>query len=430
MNEAATQIQSCYSLWNFELGGAWRTGEQLRASGDSWDSRTLLLVLVPRHDLRLVRASRTALFGRGVRSSKVHLVSWWSVFHPSKPTMTLLSSNPRHAAAPSPQTAWDLLQQERNQESSLLRLIEGSNHDFLRLYPGGVYELAGPAGSGKTQIALHLCLRQAQANDTTNNTSIPHNSHPSCTASVRDTAPSYRAVYFSLGGSAKRNKILQRLCQMSSENPTLLNRIATRCVLNQDDWLQDVLNVQLPQLLEQQQQSSTSPDSNGTPRTSSRIRLVVVDALADLFRCVSSTTTSSVVDRAANLCHVAQRLHQLAHEHDLTVLVLNQVSGSHEQPALGLAWAHCCTTCFATTLSSTRAVVVPPVPCQSENHPNHEDGPGPQPSSSSKSAVSSSQPPPQRPRTLVLRHSSRYGGGGGLQVDFWIDRRGVHALPR
>ncbi|KAL7577631.1 hypothetical protein ACA910_015150 [Epithemia clementina (nom. ined.)] len=357
----------------------------------------------------------------------------------SFPSSTYSSSNYKTHSFPPSQTAWDLLQQNFQQQRPT-KLLEGCNADFLSLHPG-VYELAGPAGSGKTQVALHLCLREAAAAGETidsslmtrgeilNPTAVDCSTESTIHSRRQRTQPNhttsniYRAVYFSLGGTIRRDKILQRLSQMASGNNEILGRIATRCVYNQDDWLNDVLNVQLPQLLEQQQQQQQLESQQQWPekpqqRQGNNIRVVVVDALADLFRCVLST---SVSDRAAKLCYIAQRLKQMADQHQLTVLVLNQVTGNDHLPALGLVWAHCCNASFSTSVSETAIIATSkaaPVVDQSQDKENntHKDP-----------AQDQQNQHYQRRRTLTLRHSSRYGGSR-LQVGFFIDRSGVHAM--
>ena len=330
--------------------------------------------------------------------------------------------------SPPSKSAWDLLQREQQQSRNLPWLIECKQHphdnQFLRLHPG-VYELAGPAGSGKTQIALHLCLRVAMTNIMRIAPTVSSVIDDTVSTEEKDVDPvSYRAVYFSSGGIAKRNKIMQRLLQMAgSENGKYLARIATRCVYNEDDWLNDVLDVQLPQLLSQQSHNCRDGGSN-----ENRIRVVVVDSLADLFRHVHFSTTMTtrsssrssgslvLVDRAAKLCQVGQRLQQLAHRHQLTVLILNEISGIDEQPALGLVWAHCCNASFATS-TRTRAIVAPRHP--DKNNINNKK--------ERETTNLEQQPQSRRRRTLRLRHSSRYGGDG-RQIDYFIDRNGVHCV--
>jgi DNA repair protein RAD57 len=56
------------------------------------------------------------------------------------------------------------------------------------------------------------------------------------------------------------------------------------------------------------------------------VRLVVIDALAELFRSDDKTTTSTLVDRSQNIVEISTLLHSLASTYNLAILVLNEVS--------------------------------------------------------------------------------------------------------
>lgn len=62
------------------------------------------------------------------------------------------------------------------------------------------------------------------------------------------------------------------------------------------------------------------------------IRLVVVDALAELFHSSNKTTTQTLVERSRNICEISGLLHSLASRHRIAILVLNEVSDVFDRP--------------------------------------------------------------------------------------------------
>ncbi|KAG5652955.1 hypothetical protein H0H81_002963 [Sphagnurus paluster] len=55
------------------------------------------------------------------------------------------------------------------------------------------------------------------------------------------------------------------------------------------------------------------------------VKLLVVDALAELFHTTEKTTKMVLIDRAKNLAQISTLLHSLANKHQIAVLVLNEV---------------------------------------------------------------------------------------------------------
>ena len=140
------------------------------------------------------------------------------------------------------------------------------------------------------------------------------------------------AVYLRLGGGLP--KALQRLQQMAQTNKNgqqqqpWLFRILTRAVRNRDDWTEFLAEA----------------DAFFTKHRET-LRLVVVDALADLVRDDFGLATN--FDRTTWLLAWVQRCKVLADRYSLTWLLLNpqattvSAAGVWEnKPALGLAWAH------------------------------------------------------------------------------------------
>ena len=181
-------------------------------------------------------------------------------------------------------TVYDLWKEQAESDDSPLSLLPSSPHPWLGL-SNGITELSGPGGSGKTQIALSVCLQAAERG--------------------------LHAVYLCLGGSLP--KVLQRLDQMAgTTRRDLLHQILVRPVPHAED----LETLELPE----------------------RHDLLVVDSIADVYR---SQEDSNYAARAKALVQVAAKW-----KRERPVLVLNQVAGDSLRPALGLVWAHCVDTSY------------------------------------------------------------------------------------
>ncbi|KAA1471228.1 hypothetical protein DENSPDRAFT_742844, partial [Dentipellis sp. KUC8613] len=62
------------------------------------------------------------------------------------------------------------------------------------------------------------------------------------------------------------------------------------------------------------------------------LRLIVIDSLADLFTD-DKATTMRLTERARHLSEISAKLHTLADEHQIAILVLNQVVDVWDRPA-------------------------------------------------------------------------------------------------
>jgi len=92
-----------------------------------------------------------------------------------------------------------------------------------------------------------------------------------------------------------------------------------------------------------------SPSSPSLP-----VRLIVIDSIAFHFRAVVPTDSSYYVQRTKTLTALAAYLGELAHQHDLAVVVINQMTtkigngsggtAASVVPALGESWAHATAT--------------------------------------------------------------------------------------
>jgi DNA repair protein RAD57 len=89
------------------------------------------------------------------------------------------------------------------------------------------------------------------------------------------------------------------------------------------DILQTIITSVFPAFIEQQASE---------PRP---VKLLVIDALAELFHSANKTSTLTLVERSKNLVSLSSALHQLAHKHRIAVVVLNEVIERFSRPQYG-----------------------------------------------------------------------------------------------
>lgn len=295
----------------------------------------------------------------------------------------------KHAVLP--KTALTLLQEHRARKARRLSLLQRHSQqpqeqggDWLSL-GDGIHELAGEAGTGKTQVALSLLLQAAVMN--TDTAAVPTVTAPDNNNNNNHKKTGCRAIYISLG-KASMPKILQRLSQMAEAwalehqqhqqqddhqqqhqqttavHTQVLSRIMTRAVVNQDD-LFHLMRHEMRALLEQETDT----------------RVLVLDSVADLFRGMnheggantSGACNNNMQDdknlaasRSATLFSLAAILKEYSDTYHIPIVVINQVTArisnnnhSEQQqqqqslssvlPALGLSWAHCVNTSYLLT---------------------------------------------------------------------------------
>ncbi|PWA23272.1 hypothetical protein CCH79_00020571 [Gambusia affinis] len=299
-----------------------------------------------------------------VFSPPAHLKSVREVLVVSEPDLQKMTGLSRpdvqellHAAATAcrthqPITALQLQRGECRRLESGLRLGTGCPvlDQLLRggLPVGGVVELAGESGAGKTQLGLQLCL--------------------SVQYPVEHGGLSAGALYVCTEDPFPVRRLQQLISEQTSLRsdvpPSLIGRLrfsdniyvehaadlvrvtsvlrsggafgqpqAHRCVVPQDS-LQVCLSRRAALLLAQ-----------------GRVRLVVVDSVAALFRC--EFRPDDWLERNKQLLTISSMVHHLSHEFSAPILCINQVTDVFHQsessssspsssvsPALGLAWAN------------------------------------------------------------------------------------------
>lgn len=267
-----------------------------------------------------------------------------------------------------------LLPSNSSSSNSGATIRSKSSNDVLRLY-NGITELVGEAGSGKSQIAMSLCLSTVLPSSPWQGISL-----------LPSIQLSNRAIYIWTGTSHSISTILhRRLRQMiqyrlHSSSPQrrdttsskleelILSKIFIKSISTVDQ-LQDLLG------LRQTYNSNNTYSSTSTAQmgelekfiqqessSSSQVKLVVLDSIGGLFRTVEEDQerdASFLRRRSTILFQCASVLKRLSDMYNFPVVVTNQISASvtsnlplgtttptltYGQPALGLSWSNCVNT--------------------------------------------------------------------------------------
>jgi DNA repair protein RAD57 len=121
-----------------------------------------------------------------------------------------------------------------------------------------------------------------------------------------------------------------RLIELAATHPLLspsvcslseIHTIATESIPK----LLHVLSKSLPQFLQER-----CDNPNTKP-----VKLIVIDALAELFHSAHKTTTATLVERSRNISELSALLHALASKYQTAVLVLNEVVDVFDQNSTG-----------------------------------------------------------------------------------------------
>nr|XP_020481644.1 DNA repair protein XRCC3-like isoform X1 [Labrus bergylta]XP_020514613.1 DNA repair protein XRCC3-like isoform X1 [Labrus bergylta] len=185
-------------------------------------------------------------------------------------------------------------------DPSSLRLSVGCAvlDELLRggLPVGGVTELSGESGAGKTQLALQLCLSVQYP---VQQGGLDSGAVFICT---EDSFPSRRLQQLIREQSSLRSDVPESLINsIEFSNNVYIEHAADL------DSLQECVTHRVPLLL-----------------TRGLVRLVIVDSVAALFRC--EFQPSDWLERNKQLISFSSKLHQLSQEHNTPVLCVNQPS--------------------------------------------------------------------------------------------------------
>ncbi|KAF7304738.1 RAD51b protein [Mycena kentingensis (nom. inval.)] len=169
---------------------------------------------------------------------------------------------------------------------------------------GMVWELFGEGGAGKTQLALQQALF----------VQLP----------VAQGGLAGAACYVTVK-SALQTK---RLMEIMSNHPRLKSEM---CSLDDIQTIASptipllltILSKMLPDLISQRARNPTSKP----------VRLLVIDALADLFYASDKATTGTLVERSQSIAEIALLLHSLARSHNILVIIMNNTTDIFHTPA-------------------------------------------------------------------------------------------------
>ncbi|KAK2460562.1 hypothetical protein APHAL10511_007032 [Amanita phalloides] len=161
---------------------------------------------------------------------------------------------------------------------------------------GMVWEIVGESASGKTQLALQLSLFVQIAPD------VGGIDGSCCYLTTSSKLPTRRLL-----------QILQNRKVLSSSSCSLDNvhTIATPST----SALLHVLSQTLEGFIQQQNQTTGVKP----------VKLIVIDALAELFHDMEKTTTATLVERSRKVAEISTILHALAAEYRIAIVVLNEV---------------------------------------------------------------------------------------------------------
>ncbi|KAG2146951.1 P-loop containing nucleoside triphosphate hydrolase protein [Suillus bovinus] len=163
---------------------------------------------------------------------------------------------------------------------------------------GMLWEVVGESAAGKTQLALQLSLL----------VQLP----PSLGGVLGS------AFYLTVASQLQTTRMEQILNNHPLLSPPLCSFANIQhASVPTIEKLIFVLSKSLPQYISANDQNSPS---------SRPLKLIVIDAIAELFHTSKRTTTQFLVERSRRLSEIGMLLHSLASKHQIAVLVLNEVS--------------------------------------------------------------------------------------------------------
>ncbi|KAG1754221.1 P-loop containing nucleoside triphosphate hydrolase protein [Suillus lakei] len=162
---------------------------------------------------------------------------------------------------------------------------------------GMLWEVVGESAAGKTQFALQLSLLVQL---------------PSRLGGVLGSA-----FYLTVASQLQTSRMEEILNTHPLLSPSLCSFANIQhASVPTIEKLIFVLSKSLPQYI-------SANDQNSSPRP---LKLIVIDAIAELFHTSKRTTTQFLVERSRRLSEIGTLLHSLASKHQIAVLVLNEVS--------------------------------------------------------------------------------------------------------
>ncbi|KAH7915969.1 P-loop containing nucleoside triphosphate hydrolase protein [Hygrophoropsis aurantiaca] len=161
---------------------------------------------------------------------------------------------------------------------------------------GMIWEIVGESAAGKTQVALQLCLA----------VQLPF--------SLGGIGGS--ACYLTIASKLPTTRMEQLLNTHPLFSPSVCSMADVQTLSTPTiDRLIFVLSNMLPNLI-----SNRAQDKSVKP-----VKLIIIDAVAELFHSLGRTTTKTLVERSRQLSEISTLLHSLASQHQIAILVLNEV---------------------------------------------------------------------------------------------------------
>ena len=245
---------------------------------------------------------------------------------------------------------------------------------------GSITEVVGRAGVGKTHLAQQLIVQAAMGGggsifiDAEKKLSLQRLRELALERRRRDVA-----VMMSAHTNTNQNSITD-FAQQVLENVTIHSLLTTRELLDVLDNLEKEILLRNSEATNEGMDLTAASNSNNLRRLP--VRLIVIDSIAapirrdfDMMGGSSATSSSlssssnTAANRASAIFQIAKRLKQLAYDHQLAVVVVNQVGSGHDNSfsshnnnnnnqrnntldindgeftaSLGTAWQYCATT--------------------------------------------------------------------------------------
>ncbi|XP_054720202.1 DNA repair protein XRCC3-like [Uloborus diversus] len=211
--------------------------------------------------------------------------------------------------------------------SSKEKLSLDSFKNFDGIYGGTITEICGESGCGKTQLCLHLSIL-AQL--------------PQCYKGLNA-----KILYIHSEGDFPIKRYMQMTEQFKQKCAgykalNLSDNLILKKVSNLKETMH-VLQQSIPDLLKKE----VKP------------KILVIDSVAAVLRC----EYESMNMRTLLILQLVTQLWNLANNHQMFVICVNQISGSVQQatdvPALGLLWANALTTRLKISRASPNGEIVP-----------------------------------------------------------------------
>ena len=160
------------------------------------------------------------------------------------------------------------------------------------------------SGAGKTQLALQLSLFVQAPKE------IGGLDGSACYLTTSSKLPTARLLQI----SESHELLSPSFCGMEDVHTISIPT---------SDFLQHVLTTLLPSFIQKQ----------GTTQGKKPVKLVIIDALAELFHGIGKTTTSTLVERKQSIARISASLHEIASSYNVAMVVLNEVVDNFDHQA-------------------------------------------------------------------------------------------------